>query len=120
MIEVTNLDTVAHTVTSGNGPSDKESGITFDTSIIDAGDISYINTSDSNVGIGDHPFYCSIHPYMEGRLVVLNETAAMASSTASPALGTSVQEQKEPLSLVPPISTEMTPSPQSFSSSLTG
>ena len=61
-IEVLNMDSVPHTVTSGKGPSDKESGKLFDTGIIDVGDLAYLNTSDPYLVIGDYPYYCSIHP----------------------------------------------------------
>jgi cytochrome c oxidase subunit 2 len=68
VVEVSNQDTVPHTATSGSGPEDPESGSQFDTSIIDAGATAQIDTA--NLAAGDHPFYCSVHPYMLGTMTV--------------------------------------------------
>jgi cytochrome c oxidase subunit II len=67
-ITVTNKDTLPHTVTSGTGPQDPTSAKLFDTSIIEAGATADIATT--NVDPGNHPFYCSVHPYMTGTLIV--------------------------------------------------
>src|SRR4030095_1792682 len=67
-ITVTNKDTLPHTVTSGTGPQDPTSAKLFDTSIIEAGATADIATT--NVDAGKHPFYCSVHPYMTGTLIV--------------------------------------------------
>ena len=68
VVEVSNQDTVPHTATSGSGPEDPESGSQFDTSIIDAGATAQIDTA--SLEAGDHPFYCSVHPYMLGSMKV--------------------------------------------------
>jgi plastocyanin len=68
VVEVSNQDTVPHTATSGSGPEDPESGSQFDTSIIDAGATAQIDTA--SLEAGDHPFHCSVHPYMLGSLTV--------------------------------------------------
>jgi plastocyanin len=68
VVEVSNQDTVPHTATSGSGPEDPESGSQFDTSIIDAGATGQIDTA--SLEAGDHPFYCSVHPYMLGSMTV--------------------------------------------------
>ena len=68
VVEVSNQDTVPHTATSGSGPEDPESGSQFDTSIIDAGATGQIDTA--SLAAGDHPFYCSVHPYMLGSMTV--------------------------------------------------
>ena len=68
VVEVSNEDTVPHTATSGSGPEDPESGSQFDTSIIDAGATAQIDTA--NLAAGDHPYYCSVHPYMLGTITV--------------------------------------------------
>jgi cytochrome c oxidase subunit 2 len=68
VVEVSNQDTVPHTVTSGSGPEDAESGSQFDTSIIDAGATAQVDTA--NLAAGDYPFYCSVHPYMLGTMTV--------------------------------------------------
>lgn len=67
-VEVSNQDTVPHTVTSGTGPEDAESGSQFDTSIIDAGATAQVDTA--SLAAGDYPYYCAVHPYMLGTLKV--------------------------------------------------
>lgn len=68
MITVKNTDNVPHTVTSGTGASDENSGKLFDTSIINAGESATIDTSKLNAG--EYNFYCQVHPYMTGKLQV--------------------------------------------------
>jgi plastocyanin len=67
-VEVSNQDTVPHTVTSGTGPEDAKSGSQFDTSIIDAGATAQVDAA--SLAAGDYPYYCSVHPYMLGTLKV--------------------------------------------------
>ena len=67
-IQVTNKDTVPHTVTNGKDASDPTSGKLFDTSIINAG--STVQISTAKLSPGDYPFHCTIHPYMTGLLKV--------------------------------------------------
>ena len=67
-ITVTNKDTVPHTVTSGTGPQDPTSAKSFDTSIIEGGKSADITTE--KLAPGDFPYYCTVHPYMTGKLVV--------------------------------------------------
>ena len=67
-ILVDNTDSMPHTVTNGKGASDATSGKLFDTSIINGGDSKVIETT--NVDAGEHPFYCTVHPYMTGTLTV--------------------------------------------------
>jgi plastocyanin len=67
-IQVTNKDTVPHTVTNGKDASDPTSGKLFDTSIINAGSTAQISTA--RLTAGDFPFHCSLHPYMTGLLKV--------------------------------------------------
>ena len=67
-VEVSNQDTVPHTVTIGTGPEDAESGSQFDTSIIDAGATAQVDAA--SLAAGDYPYYCSVHPYMLGTLKV--------------------------------------------------
>ena len=68
VVEVSNQDTVPHTVTSGSGPEDPDSGSQFDTSIIDARATAQVDTA--NLAAGDYPYYCSVHPYMVGTMKV--------------------------------------------------
>ena len=67
-ITVTNKDTLPHTVTSGTGPTDPNNAKQFDTSIIEPAATADIQTT--NLTPGDYPFYCTVHPYMTGKLVV--------------------------------------------------
>jgi plastocyanin len=67
-ILVDNVDLMPHTVTNGGGASDATSGKIFDTSIINGGEFKVLETT--NVDAGSHPYYCTVHPYMTGTLVV--------------------------------------------------
>jgi plastocyanin len=67
-ILVDNLDLMPHTVTNGEGAADANSGKLFDTSIINGGEFKVLETT--NVDAGSHPYYCTVHPYMTGTLVV--------------------------------------------------
>jgi plastocyanin len=67
-VTVVNHDTVPHTVTSGTGPSDPNSGKQFNTSIINAGESAKIPLAQVNPG--QYDFYCMIHPYMTGKMTV--------------------------------------------------
>ena len=67
-ILVENADLMPHSVTNGAGASDANSGKIFDTSIINGGEFKVLETT--NVDAGSHPYYCSVHPYMTGNLVV--------------------------------------------------
>jgi plastocyanin len=67
-IQVTNKDSVPHTVTNGKDASDPTTGKLFDTSIINAGSTAQISTA--KLIPGDYPFHCTVHPYMTGLLKV--------------------------------------------------
>src|SRR3989338_6396663 len=64
-----NTDTVAHTFTAGTA-ADGPSGV-FDTSLVIAGS-SYEWTATT---VGEFPYYCMVHPWMEG-LIVVQEAGA--------------------------------------------
>jgi plastocyanin len=68
VIGVSNKDAAPHTATSGKDPQDPQAGSEFDTSIIDPGASAQIDTA--NLGPGDHPYHCTVHPYMLGTLKV--------------------------------------------------
>ena len=63
-----NEDTVPHTATSGSGPQDPESAQLFDTSIIMAGESASVPAE--QMGAGEHPYYCTVHPFMQGTITV--------------------------------------------------
>jgi plastocyanin len=67
-IPVTNQDTVPHTVTSGTGPQDPNSAQLFDTSLINSGESATLSLA--QVSAGQYDYYCMVHPYMTGKMVV--------------------------------------------------
>jgi len=79
-----NTDTAAHTATGGN-PTDGPSGV-FDSSLIMAGG-SYSYTADT---AGTFDYFCMVHPWMEGTLIVeaagAADAAAAAAEAAAPAI----------------------------------
>jgi len=62
-IEWTNEDSLVHTVTSSEG-----FGEVFDSSIIDAGGVFRLDTTD--LEIGEHEYVCSLHPFMIATLII--------------------------------------------------
>jgi len=72
-----NTDIAAHTATGGN-PTDGPSGV-FDSSLIMAGG-SYSYTADT---AGTFDYFCMVHPWMEGTLIV--EAAGAADAAAAEA-----------------------------------
>ncbi len=71
----TNADTVGHTATSGQ-PSDNTTGTVWDSSLIKAGG-TY--TSPPFTTAGTYNYFCQVHPWMTGQVIV--GTAAATSST---------------------------------------
>jgi plastocyanin len=67
-VTVMNQDTLPHTVTSGTGPQDPNSGQTFDTSLINGGESATLSLA--QVAAGPYDYHCMVHPYMTGKLVV--------------------------------------------------
>jgi plastocyanin len=63
-----NEDTVPHTATSGKGPEDPESGKLFDSSILTPQ--GKFSVTAEKLGKGEHPYYCTVHPYMKGTITV--------------------------------------------------
>jgi cytochrome c oxidase subunit 2 len=68
-ILVENADpTMVHTVTNGESSTDPNSAKIFDTGMVMGGESAEIETS--NVDAGTYPYYCMVHPYMTGSLIV--------------------------------------------------
>ena len=67
-VTVANQDTVPHTVTSGTGPQDPNSAQLFDTSLINGGESATLSLA--QVAAGQYDYYCLVHPYMTGSIVV--------------------------------------------------
>ena len=75
-----NVDNAAHTVTSGTavqGPDGE-----FDSSLIMAGGASFSHTFDA---AGTYDYFCMVHPWMAGSVVVEDEAAAAAEAAAAEA-----------------------------------
>ncbi len=68
IISVKNADTMPHTVTNGESATDPNSAKIFDSGMIMGGESAEIDTS--NVDAGTYPYYCMVHPYMKGSLIV--------------------------------------------------
>jgi plastocyanin len=62
-VEWTNADSVAHTVTSAI-----DFGETFDSSLMNAGEIYRLDTTDMEVG--EYEYLCIVHPWMVASLVI--------------------------------------------------
>ena len=73
-----NTDTAAHTVTSGS-PADGPDGV-FDSSLIMAGGASFSHTFDD---AGTYDYFCMVHPWMAGSVIVEDEAAAEADAAAA-------------------------------------
>jgi len=62
-VEWTNADSDVHTVTSA-----VDFGETFDSSLMDAGDVFTLDTT--NLAIGEYEYLCIVHPWMVATLVI--------------------------------------------------
>ncbi len=62
-VEWTNVDSVAHTVTSA-----EDFGETFDSSLMSAGDVFTLDTTD--LAVGEHEYLCIVHPWMVATLII--------------------------------------------------
>ena len=67
-VSVVNQDTLPHSATSGTGPQDPNSAQLFDTSLINAGESATLSLA--QVTPGQYDYYCIVHPYMTGKIVV--------------------------------------------------
>jgi plastocyanin len=67
-LSVVNDDSAIHTVTSGTGPEDANSGKAFDSNLVDPGKTVSVDTSALKAGAYD--FHCMVHPFMKGKLNV--------------------------------------------------
>ncbi|HXG07890.1 MAG TPA: cupredoxin domain-containing protein, partial [Nitrososphaera sp.] len=74
-VQWTNDDNVPHTVTS------KEQGL-FDSSLLNAGQSWLLNTADLEPA--EYPYYCFVHPHMEGTLVVTDDGSEAANGSTEP------------------------------------
>lgn len=68
LITWVNADTAPHTVTGGYGAGDPEAGRLFDSGSIGQG--KKFSLPAKNLGAGEYDYYCVVHPFMKGRIVV--------------------------------------------------
>ncbi|MDE1763567.1 MAG: cupredoxin domain-containing protein [Thaumarchaeota archaeon] len=77
----TNMDSTPHTVTSGK-PSGNEAGTTFDSGMMAPGSTySFMFMSP-----GTYDYFCSIHPWMTGEVIV-GATSPSSNSATTPEFG---------------------------------
>ncbi len=79
-----NIDNTAHTVTSGS-PSENNTGTVFDSDMIGpGGTYSFIFISS-----GTYDYFCSIHPWMTGEVIVASPLAtnSLGNSATTPEFG---------------------------------
>lgn len=63
-----NQDSSPHTVTSGADLKDSEMGKLFESGIMNQGDTFKVPAS--KLGAGEHDYFCSVHPFMKGKVNV--------------------------------------------------
>lgn len=76
-----NADTASHTVTSGK-PSDNTTGTIFDSSLVKAGGEYKFTFNDP----GTFDYYCQVHPWMTGQVIVAAAGATSGGTTMSGAM----------------------------------
>jgi plastocyanin len=100
-ITVTNDDTLPHTVTSGTGPTDPNSAQLFDTSLINGGASATLSLA--QVAAGQYSYYCMVHPYMTGELIIVEaKTPNPTSETTAPGMLEDWVEPTTPTAQPPP------------------
>ena len=78
-VEWKNNDKVSHTVTSGS-PSDNQTGTIFDSSLIASGkDFSFTFNNP-----GTYNYFCQVHPWMTGQVIVGAAAAASNPTSTTP------------------------------------
>ncbi|WP_425338999.1 hypothetical protein [Nitrosopumilus adriaticus] len=78
VVIMSNTDTAAHTFTAGTG-SDGPSG-EFDTGLLMAGN-SFEYSPDT---VGEIPYFCMVHPWMQGLIVVKESSSGTSYPTPAP------------------------------------
>ncbi len=81
----TNNDKVGHTATSGQ-PSDNQTGTVWDSSLIAAGK-SYTTSANTFQNAGTYNYFCMVHPWMTGQIIVGGAAASTTTSTNSTTSG---------------------------------
>lgn len=89
VVIMSNTDTAAHTYTSGH-PDDGPDGI-FDTSLLMAGSsVKWIPEK-----AGTYPYFCMVHPWMVGTIVVGGDQAVSQGLADTPQNNNSLQNDRE-------------------------
>lgn len=68
LIKWVNDDTVPHTATSGTSMSEPDFGQLFDSKFLNEGQEYSIPASE--LGAGEHAYFCTVHPYMTATVTV--------------------------------------------------
>jgi plastocyanin len=68
LIKWVNQDNAMHTATSGTDATEEGYGSLFDTGFLEEG--GEYSVAASELGAGEHPYFCAVHPYMKGTLTV--------------------------------------------------
>jgi len=61
-----NKDYDTHTITSGYATWDPDAGVLFDSGLLEPGKFFYVTFPEK----GEYPYFCIIHPWMEGKVIV--------------------------------------------------
>lgn len=75
----TNHDTVSHTVTSGN-PSDNQTGTLFNSNLIPSGKSFSFTFKEP----GTYNYFCEVHPWMNGKVIVTSSTTGTSQPSPAP------------------------------------
>ena len=85
VIEWTNVDSVAHTVTSAS-----DFGETFDSSLLGAGEVYTLDTND--LASGEYEYLCIVHPWMVASIVI---EAPAKPTTVSIPMGAAIPDDDQ-------------------------
>ena len=68
LITWTNQDATLHSATSGSSATEEGYGSLFDSGLLDSG--KEYSVAASELGAGEHDYFCIVHPYMKGTVTV--------------------------------------------------
>jgi predicted secreted protein with PEFG-CTERM motif len=84
MVTFSNSDTAAHTASSGT-PQGEGQGEVFDSSLM-LPNSTYTTPEGTFDAPGDYPYYCMVHPWMEGLIIVEEESHDDHADEAEPVM----------------------------------
>ena len=85
----TNTDTVSHTITSGK-VSDNDAGSMFDSGLVKP--TKTFQFTFANATAGTVNYFCTVHPWMVGQVIVSGAASSTPATTAAPAGNATVPE----------------------------